>query len=1380
MIENIHTQQLKQEEEDIAIIGVGIRLPGDSNDLDQFWNLLVNKINGVKELDPERWSPSFYQNGDFDNNRMGTINWMDFDPLFFGISPKDTAAIDPQQRLLLKIAWETFEDAGLDPFKLKASITAQQFTVEQKFDASYIYNNIILPVQFQQTLNNIYKYISQDSNLSSNNITFIEIAPHPVLSYYIKKSIPSNLTQTIIFNPLNKKSSENELQQFRKTIIPMYVNGRSSQLDFTSQFSTQEKQDCPTTESSQSESPENSWVKSCIGKISVVPHDKELVNAKENIEDLFNNYQYYFTSPSKEELYKSLLINTKIAYGPHFQRVIEIKYAPDFLIAKVNIDDPISVFDGSSFFNAAIIDNIHVMLSNKNFPNGCILKGIEDLQYFSSNIPLNKSEYKYIYIKGTYLKLDGDTFKGSFKVFLPDGTVLFQCSNSKIASFKKVEDTCTIKHPTNDIYSSFWQPKDSDLVLQPTYNTTTTGVIINESNVLKLLLESIRERVPHLRTEMIQTLSLLELELYLSNPKLKIYFRNVFQILKENLPLILENELGNMEDPDLIESISIVSEVLFGSSGAPFQKIIDWPFRNQLQTLSKSIGESVKVMIQSKEKRLFRILELGPKSIILSKYLVEELYQIIQEQQQQDHCCNIEIEFTSMSAGVSQILDQYTSRYISIVHKTIDLDSDLQKQNIKNGFYDCVVMFLALNSVNSSESLLGGIFKALKPNGQLIFIETNKTKNCLQDILLGPFHQWLEFKPRDPEYWETELKKTGFENTAISLNIEKLVKSLMITTSKPGIKHLSTIPSAQYQQCIIYISTSSVYNNFTTELKQFYLKISKSVQIIDSIYEFSQLTLGPQDIIIFSKGMEPLSQDNFIKADMEFTKINQFLYDRRLSTKLILLTMGAQLESPNYLNSSLIGIFRSFTEFNQLLLYSVDINITSLDQEEMKIIQTIEYICNPKHFIDREFVITKDQKVLVEIWKRENQKTSLKTSSYENQELAYTIDYNLVPQLIPIQNTLQPGQVLVRVKSIGFNFKDTLYYSQILKSQIGLEFSGDIIKIGASVSKLKKLTNAISDGKLGIIPIDQYQINDFKLAYKTLTERKNMGKVVISDPDENILLQMIQNQTNGKSFILKNNYSINPYHLGKTVLVTGQSGSIFEVIQWMVKYCKEGVDIIVLSQSPIKYELEFIQKQLIFNNQPSRIHFRRVDISNLDSVRNAINGIFISSPIKTISPIESVFHFAFGLADCLPDNITIDNFKFGHSAKTFGALNLHYLSLELKWNLKHFIMCSSIVSVLGSPNQCVYLSSNAIINSLSNYRRSIGLPSSTLLWGPLSVGVIKNSAGGDIIAKKYEIVGYGFLSPQKIKGTMDLLIQNPQQHLIVSKINKVAGEQSSN
>ena len=104
---------------DIAIIGLDGKYPM-AKTLEQFWSNLAEGRDCVTEIPPDRWkvTPAFY---DPDKSKPGSsyskwggfIDEADcFDPLFFGISPKDAKGIDPQERLFLESVWRTVEDAG--------------------------------------------------------------------------------------------------------------------------------------------------------------------------------------------------------------------------------------------------------------------------------------------------------------------------------------------------------------------------------------------------------------------------------------------------------------------------------------------------------------------------------------------------------------------------------------------------------------------------------------------------------------------------------------------------------------------------------------------------------------------------------------------------------------------------------------------------------------------------------------------------------------------------------------------------------------------------------------------------------------------------------------------------------------------------------------------------------------------------------------------------------------------------------------------------------------------------------------------------------------------------------------------------------------------
>src|SRR3984885_6569212 len=106
--------------EGIAIIGIGCRFPGNVNDAEAFWKLLVEGREAVGEVPADRWNVErFYDAepglvGKSIARRGGFIEGIDqFDPQFFGISPREAPYVDPQHRLLLETAWEAIEDAGL-------------------------------------------------------------------------------------------------------------------------------------------------------------------------------------------------------------------------------------------------------------------------------------------------------------------------------------------------------------------------------------------------------------------------------------------------------------------------------------------------------------------------------------------------------------------------------------------------------------------------------------------------------------------------------------------------------------------------------------------------------------------------------------------------------------------------------------------------------------------------------------------------------------------------------------------------------------------------------------------------------------------------------------------------------------------------------------------------------------------------------------------------------------------------------------------------------------------------------------------------------------------------------------------------------------------
>ncbi|MGB1016001.1 MAG: type I polyketide synthase, partial [Nannocystaceae bacterium] len=124
------SQQLLASDQAIAIVGVGCRFPGGVHDPDGLWELLCDGVDAIQEVPHERWPiDEFYDPDPAAPGKM-TTRWGgfladidQFDPEFFGVSPREAPSLDPQQRLLLETTWEALERAGKTPEQLMGSDT---------------------------------------------------------------------------------------------------------------------------------------------------------------------------------------------------------------------------------------------------------------------------------------------------------------------------------------------------------------------------------------------------------------------------------------------------------------------------------------------------------------------------------------------------------------------------------------------------------------------------------------------------------------------------------------------------------------------------------------------------------------------------------------------------------------------------------------------------------------------------------------------------------------------------------------------------------------------------------------------------------------------------------------------------------------------------------------------------------------------------------------------------------------------------------------------------------------------------------------------------------------------------------------------------------
>ncbi|KAF4556508.1 Highly reducing polyketide synthase azaB-like protein [Elsinoe fawcettii] len=118
--------------DDIAIIGMSCRAPGDATSPEKLWQLCVEGRNTWKEIPKDRFNKdAFYHPQGEHPGRSNVLgaHFLEedvslFDASFFGLSTEVAASMDPQFRLLLESTFEALENAGISMSSAAGSNTA--------------------------------------------------------------------------------------------------------------------------------------------------------------------------------------------------------------------------------------------------------------------------------------------------------------------------------------------------------------------------------------------------------------------------------------------------------------------------------------------------------------------------------------------------------------------------------------------------------------------------------------------------------------------------------------------------------------------------------------------------------------------------------------------------------------------------------------------------------------------------------------------------------------------------------------------------------------------------------------------------------------------------------------------------------------------------------------------------------------------------------------------------------------------------------------------------------------------------------------------------------------------------------------------------------
>jgi acyl transferase domain-containing protein len=169
--------------EPVAIIAMAGRFPGAS-DVEMFWQNLCDGKETITffapdEIDPgvpraERDDPAYVR-------ARGIIDGVeDFDPAFFGVTPREAELTDPQQRLFLELCWEALERGGY-------AADAQQGPVGVfggVYGTSYLQRNIAAHPDRVRQLGDFQVMLGNDKDFVATRVAFRLNLTGPALSVH--------------------------------------------------------------------------------------------------------------------------------------------------------------------------------------------------------------------------------------------------------------------------------------------------------------------------------------------------------------------------------------------------------------------------------------------------------------------------------------------------------------------------------------------------------------------------------------------------------------------------------------------------------------------------------------------------------------------------------------------------------------------------------------------------------------------------------------------------------------------------------------------------------------------------------------------------------------------------------------------------------------------------------------------------------------------------------------------------------------------------------------------------------------------------------------------------------------------------------------------
>ncbi|HEY6922247.1 MAG TPA: type I polyketide synthase, partial [Steroidobacteraceae bacterium] len=215
------------------------------------------------------------------------------------------------------------------------------------------------------------------------------------------------------------------------------------------------------------------------------------------------------------------------------------------------------------------------------------------------------------------------------------------------------------------------------------------------------------------------------------------------------------------------------------------------------------------------------------------------------------------------------------------------------------------------------------------------------------------------------------------------------------------------------------------------------------------------------------------------------------------------------------------------------------------------------------------------------------------------------------------------------------------------------------------------------------------------------------------------------------------------FDAGASYLITGGLGGLGQrLASWLLD--RGAGAVALLGRNPPRPQ--------VLQALPDRaVRVLRCDVSQREELAAAIEEIQ-----RSMLPLRGIFHLAGTLDDGRLLDQDIERFHQAGTGKAEGAWHLHELTSDLP--LDHFVLFSSMASVVTMQGQGNYASANSVADAIAFLRRAQNRPALTVNWGPW--GEIGHAATdyGHRAHERLAQLGVNSLSPETSLAALERLM----------------------